>query len=190
MARKLKRTFYARRATLVAPELLGMHLVVAREDGSRQVGRIVEVEAYEGPHDLAAHSARSRRTERTQVMFGPPGHAYVYLIYGIYHCFNVVVAREGTPHAVLVRAVEPVFGVSLRTQGPGLLCKAFGIDRRSNGIDICGERLWIERPTQTQWRKPLIRKSPRIGIGYAGEWVNKPWRYFDADSLFVSKARR
>lgn len=175
---------------MVAPQLLGMHLVHRLVTGERRVGRIVEVEAYEGPHDLAAHSAGGRRTERTEVMFGAPGHAYVYLIYGMHHCFNVVVASEGTPHAVLVRAVEPIFGVSLRTQGPGLLCKALDIDRKSNGIDLRGARLWIERPSPSQWREPRVRRSPRIGIGYAGDWVEKPWRFFDADSVYVSKVRR
>jgi DNA-3-methyladenine glycosylase len=153
------------------------------------VARIVEVEAYEGPQDLAAHSAGGRRTARTEVMFGPPGHAYVYLIYGMHHCFNIVVASEGTPHAVLVRAVEPILGVGERTHGPGLLCRAFGIDRQLNGADLCGRDLWIEQPNEGKWLEPHIAKSPRVGIGYSGSWAKKPWRYFDAHSKYVSKAR-
>src|SRR5438093_1444848 len=114
----LPRSFYDRDAISVAHDLLGKHLVHHAE-GLTRVGRIVEVEAYLGPHDLAAHSARGR-TSRTEVMFGPPGHAYVYLIYGMYHCMNVVVAKEGCAAAVLLRALEPVANVGVRTQGPGL----------------------------------------------------------------------
>src|SRR5213596_2833526 len=120
--RKLARSFYDRDTITVARELLGKYLV----HGER-VGRIVEVEAYLGPHDLAAHSARGR-TKRTQVMFGPPGHAYVYLIYGMHWCMNFVTQAEGHASAVLLRALEPVANVEGRTQGPALLCKAMDID--------------------------------------------------------------
>ncbi len=128
--RKLPRAFYDRDPVTVAQELLGKALVHAA-DGVQRVGRIVEVEAYLGPHDLAAHSSRGL-TERTKVMFGPPGHAYVYLIYGIHCCMNVVTQAEGQASAVLLRALEPVKNVEGRTQGPGLLCRAMGIDRRLN----------------------------------------------------------
>ena len=113
--------------------------------GTRRVGRIVETEAYLGPHDLAAHSARGR-TARTEVMFGPAGHAYVYLIYGFWNCVNVVTRREGVPQAVLLRALEPVLNVTDKTWGPGLLCRAMNIDRSLNGADLLGDALWIERP--------------------------------------------
>lgn len=179
---RLPRSFYARGTLTVARELLGMHLVRAHKDRV-QVGRIVEVEAYQGPEDLAAHSAKGR-TRRTEVMFGPPGHAYVYLIYGFWHCLNVVTAREGVPHAVLIRALEPVSGIEDTTHGPGLLCRALSIDRSLNGADLLGDTLWIERPTRMH--RPRIERGPRIGVDYAGEWALKPWRLYDADSPYVS----
>jgi DNA-3-methyladenine glycosylase len=181
-SRKLPRAFYARETLLVARQLLGMHLVHAGPDG-RRIGRIVETEAYKGPRDLAAHSARGR-TQRTEVMFGRPGHAYVYLIYGFWNCLNVVTAAEGTPHAVLLRALEPVERIDTATHGPGLLCRAMGIDRALNRTDLLGPTLWIEKPTE--YRPPRIGRSTRIGVDYAGDWAAKPWRYFDRDSPYVS----
>jgi len=195
----LPRAFYARPSLEVAPELLGMHLVY-EHDGIRRVGRIVETEAYQGPEDLAAHSARGRRTARTEVMFGPPGHAYVYLIYGIWNCLNVVTAAAGIPHAVLLRAVEPVAGLGHPGWGPGLLCRAFGIDRSLNGADLCGAaagacgpdasrrpaaaRLLIVAPPSP---RPLrVGSTARIGVESAGEWAHRPWRFFDRDSVHVS----
>lgn len=189
MGKKLARRFYCRDATQVAPDLIGLHLVRRASDGTRKVGRIVETEAYEGPHDLAAHSAGGRRTERTEVMFGEPGRSYVYLIYGMHHCFNVVTAPRGVPHAVLVRGLEPVQGIELRTNGPGLLCLALGINRAHNQVDLCGDELWIERPSPSKWVEPRILTSRRIGIDYSGAWARKPWRYFDALSKWVSKAK-
>ena len=186
MARKLPRSFYAREDTLlVARELIGTHLV--HNDGvTRRVGRIVETEAYLGPEDLAAHSARGR-TKRTEVMFGPPGHAYVYFIYGFWNCLNLVTSRKGIPHAVLLRAVEPVEGITDKTWGPGLLCRAMGVDRALNGADLCADRLWLERPRGST---PPVRigSSPRIGVDYAGPWAKRPWRFFDRASPYVSTA--
>src|SRR5213082_534449 len=130
---KLPRSFYDRDTIVVAKELLGKSLVHST-GGAQRVGRIVEVEAYLGPHDLAAHSAKGL-TERTKPMFGPPGHAYVYLIYGMYYCMNVVTEREGHASAVLLRAIEPVKNLSGKTSGPGLLCRAMEIDRRLNSHD-------------------------------------------------------
>jgi DNA-3-methyladenine glycosylase len=181
-AGKLPRSFYARETLVVARELLGMNLVHAGPEG-RQIGRIVETEAYKGPKDLAAHSSRGR-TQRTQVMFGPPGHAYVYLIYGFWNCLNVVTAAEGVPHAVLIRAVEPIEGVSNTTHGPGLLCRALHIDRSLNGTDLLGDRLWLEKPDR--YRAPRVARSSRIGVDYAGDWALKPWRFFERDSIYVS----
>jgi DNA-3-methyladenine glycosylase len=181
---RLPRSFYARPSLAVAPELLGLHLV-RNDGGALRIGRIVETEAYMGPEDLAAHSAGGRRTQRTEVMFGPPGHAYVYLIYGFWNCLNVVTSPAGTPHAVLLRALEPVTHIQHGTWGPGLLCRALDIDRTLNGADLRGDVLWIERPAGA--RRPVrIGAAPRIGVEYAGEWARRPWRFFDRDSAYVS----
>ncbi len=186
--RKLPRDFYARETLEVARDLIGLHLVHA-EGARRRVGRIVETEAYRGPEDLAAHSARGRRTGRTEVMFGPPGHAYVYLVYGFWCCLNVVTRPEGVPHAVLLRALEPAEAVTDGAWGPGLLCRAMNIDRRLNGADLCGDVLWIETPARPARSKLRIGRSPRIGVDYAGRWAKRPWRFFDRDSLHVSTVR-
>ncbi|HTC54441.1 MAG TPA: DNA-3-methyladenine glycosylase [Steroidobacteraceae bacterium] len=179
----LPRTFYARDALSVARDLLGMQLVIRQPTGLK-VGRIVETEAYLGPQDLAAHSAGGRRTARTEVMYGPAGHAYVYLIYGIWNCLNVVAGAPGVPHAVLLRAVEPVAGIQSPSWGPGLLCRALGIDRTYNGADLRGRELWIRAPKRVP---PLrIATATRIGVDYAGDWAHRPWRFFDRDSPFVS----
>lgn len=180
--KKLAREFYSRNTLVVARQLLGMHLV--HDEGPlRRVGRIVETEAYLGPDDLAAHSSKGRTT-RTEVMFGAGGHAYVYFIYGFWNCFNVVTRTEGVPQAVLIRALEPVLNVEDKTWGPGLLCRAMGIDRTLNGADLTGPRLWIGMPSQR--KKPRVVSATRIGVDYAGDWAQRPWRFFDADSPFVS----
>jgi len=179
----LPRSFYARDAVTVAQELLGKQLVVRHPQGLK-VGRIVETEAYQGPDDLAAHSAGGRRTARTEIMYGPAGHAYVYLIYGMWNCLNVVAGTPGVPHAVLLRALEPVSGIEMPSWGPGLLCRALGIDRSYNGRDLRGQELWIRSPAH---RQPLrLGSGPRIGVDYAGAWARRPWRFFDLDSPFVS----
>jgi DNA-3-methyladenine glycosylase len=179
---KLARAFYARRTLTVARELIGMRLVRLHR-GKRLIGRIVETEAYQGPQDLAAHSARGR-TERNAVMFGSPGHAYVYLIYGMWNCLNVVTREEGIPHAVLIRAVEPLSHIRDKSWGPGLLCKAMHIDRKLSGADLCGESLWIEAPPTAERSK--ITRAPRVGVDYAGSWAHKLWRFFDCNSPYVS----
>jgi DNA-3-methyladenine glycosylase len=179
----LPREFYDRDAISVAHDLLGTLLVHCDADSTR-IGRIVEVEAYLGPHDLAAHSARGR-TLRTEVMFGPPGRAYVYLIYGMYHCMNVVVEREGVAAAVLLRGLAPVRGVAERTNGPGLLCRAMGIDRRHNGMDLLGPTLRIEAAPSVEPFK--IVKRPRIGVDYAGHWARRLLRFYIKGNPFVSR---
>ena len=182
--RKLPRKFYDRDTVVVAQELLGKYLVHV-SGGVKRVGRIVEVEAYLGPHDLAAHSARGR-TERTKVMFGPPGHAYVYLVYGMYHCMNVVTEREGQAAAVLLRALEPVASIEGRTQGPGLLCKAMDIDRSLHGQDLLSDELHVAAATGAA--SVVIEKRPRIGVDYAGQWAKRLLRFYIKGNAFVSRA--
>lgn len=178
---RLPRSFYDRDTVTVAQELLGKHLVHVVA-GVERVGRIVEVEAYLGPHDLAAHSARGL-TQRTKVMFGPPGYAYVYLIYGMHWCMNVVTQAEGQASAVLLRAVEPVKNIEGRTQGPALLCKAMGIDGTLNGHDLLGDDLFVrDAPSPIR-----IVKRPRIGVGYAGHWARRLLRFYIRGNPFISK---
>ncbi|HEX4779327.1 MAG TPA: DNA-3-methyladenine glycosylase [Usitatibacter sp.] len=183
MSRRLPRRFYDRDTVDVARELLGKHLV-HRVGGVERVGRIVETEAYLGPHDLAAHSARGL-TPRTRVMFGPPGHAYVYFVYGMHWCMNVVTQEEGTASAVLLRALEPVKNVEGRTQGPALLCRAMGIDGRLNGHDLVSESLYIAAPREEPGLKIVCR--PRIGVDYAGHWARRLLRFYVRGSPFVSR---
>lgn len=181
--RKLPRRFYDRDTVLVAHELLGKCLV-HRDRGVERIGRIVEVEAYLGPHDLAAHSAKGL-TERTKPMFGPPGHAYVYLIYGMYHCMNVVTQPEGTASAVLLRGLEPIQHADGRTQGPGLLCRAMRIDKRLNAHDLLSDDFFIADDGYPE--KLRIVKRPRIGVDYAGRWAKRLLRFYIAGNAFVSK---
>ncbi|MGZ3461250.1 MAG: DNA-3-methyladenine glycosylase [Archangium sp.] len=178
-------SFYARPALTVARELLGAHLVVD-EGGWRRVGRIVETEAYVGEHDLACHASKGR-TPRTEVLFGPPGRAYVYLIYGMYHCFNVVTDVDGVASAVLVRAVEPVVGLALeaRTDGPGRLCRALGLTMAHNREDLQSARLHLEAgPPVPEAR---VARGPRIGVDYAGAWALEPYRLWLEGSQHVSR---
>lgn len=181
--KKLDRGFYDRDTAVVAKELLGKYLVHV-SGGVERIGRIVEVEAYLGPHDLAAHSARGR-TERTKIMFGPPGHAYVYLIYGMYHCMNVVTEPEGHAAAVLLRAVEPIKNVDGRSRGPGLLCRAMQIDKGLNGHDLLSEDFYIGAPPEQ--RPFTVVKRPRIGVDYARHWARRLLRFYIKGSPFVSK---
>src|SRR5256885_12557880 len=172
--RILPRSFYDRDTRWVARDLLGK-LLVHVSGGVERVGRIVEVEAYLGPHDLAAHSSKGL-TERTKVMFGPPGHAYVYLIYGMYNCMNVVTEKEGHGSAVLLRAIEPVKNVAGRTQGPGLLCRAMHIDQRLNTHDLLSDDFFIAAPPRVQSLE--IVKRPRVGVEYAGRWAKRHLRFY------------
>jgi DNA-3-methyladenine glycosylase len=180
---KLPRAFYDRDTVIVARELLGKHLV-HRVNGAVLVGRIVEVEAYIGPHDLASQSSRGL-TERTKTMFGPAGHAYVYLIYGVHHCMNVVTDQEGHGAAVLLRAVEPVKGIEGRTSGPGLLCRAMQIDRRLNAHDLLSDDFFIGAPPTTE--RVSIAKSARIGVNYAQHWAKRQLRFYLRSNPFVSR---
>lgn len=182
--RKLLRSFYNRATSVVARELLGQQIVRVI-NGVPRIARIVETEAYLGPHDRAAHSARGR-TARNAVMFGPPGHAYVYFIYGMYYCLNVVTEPAGHAAAVLVRAVEPVANVTGKTSGPGLLCRALDVDRALNGHDLVGsDDFFIAAPPQSV--KVRVVRRPRIGVDYAGAWARRLLRFYIHDSPFVSR---
>jgi DNA-3-methyladenine glycosylase len=196
---KLPRSFYTHPDVVtVAQRLLGQLLVVPSR-GGRVSGIIVETEAYQGPEDRASHAYGGRRTLRTETMYARGGTAYVYFVYGMYHQFNVVTGVAEVPHAVLVRAVEPVEGLALMrrrrgggrlhglTSGPGKLCIALGIDRRLDRADLLGERIWLEArpPVPTQ----AIAAGPRVGIDYAEAWVDRPWRFWLRDSPFASRAR-
>jgi DNA-3-methyladenine glycosylase len=180
---KIDRAFYARPCLKVARSLIGKFLLHRNIKGALLGGRIVEVEAYVHEEDQACH-ARFGKTPRSSMLYGPPGHAYVYLIYGMYDCFNVVTEPEHSPAAVLVRALEPIDEESGATDGPGKLCRALGITRAQNGVDLCGDQLWLE---DRGGMRPRIVATPRIGIDYAGEWAARPWRFVDADSQWLSK---
>ena len=180
--RKLPRSFYNRSTIVVARELLGKYLIHV-ERGVMRTGKIVETEAYLGMHDLAAHSAKGL-TDRTKVMFGPPGYAYVYLIYGIHNCMNVVTEPEGNACAVLLRAVEPVMNVR-PSQGPGLLCHAMHIDKRLNAHDLLSDDFYIAETTKA--RPFAIIKRPRVGVEYAGHWAKRHLRFFIRGNPFISQ---
>jgi DNA-3-methyladenine glycosylase len=191
---KLSQTFYEQTTIDVAKQLLGKYLVRRHPEGET-IGRIVETEAYVGPHDLACHASKGR-TARTEVMFGPAGHAYVYFIYGFYNMLNLVTEAKDYPAAVLIRAVEPVSGVELMKErrksdvlrnlasGPGKLCQAFSVDRTLNGTDLKGNTLYVEDRGEPP---PRFRSTPRIGVDYAGKWKAKPYRFLVRGSEFVSK---
>jgi DNA-3-methyladenine glycosylase len=189
----LKRGFFARPVLRVARDLVGKVLVHDSPEGPA-AGRIVEAEAYRGPEDRAAHSFSGRRTRRTEVMFGPAGHAYVFLVYGMHWNFNVVTGREEQPHAVLIRALEPILGLKLMAErrgmaesrvelsnGPGKLCRALGIDAAHYGADLTrGPIFLLDAPSVR------VARSARIGIDYAEAWKMKPWRFFEPGNRYVS----
>lgn len=190
-------------ATLVARSLLGT--VVVRDDGAGlRVGRIVETEAYGGPEDRASH-ARAGRTTRTSIMFGPPGRAYVYLVYGLHHCLNIVCGPDGEAAAVLVRAIWPMAGIERMRRargaagsdarvgaGPARLCEALGIDRSLDGLDLLSDdRLRLAEPGTGQARLgpgEQVVAGPRVGVSYAGpEWATRPWRFGIASHASLSR---
>ena len=180
---KLPRDFYDRDTVVVAKELLGKYLVHIVH-GKPRIGKIVETEAYLGPHDLAAHSARGK-TKRNEVMFGPAGYAYVYLIYGVYFCTNIVTEREGHASAILLRALEPIENITDKTSGPGLLSRAMAIDKRLYGHDLLSRDFFISMPDKEE--KISIVKRPRIGVDYAGVWAKRHLRFYIKDNPFVSR---
>lgn len=192
----LPRNFYLRDANTVAPELLGK-LLVHRSAAGITSGMIAEVESYVGSCDKGAHSYPNKKTERTKIQFGPGGYAYIYAIYGMHFCFNVVTNIPEKPEVVLIRALEPVDGIDLMCQrrntnslvdlcnGPGKLCQAMGITKELYGCDLCGGELYLEQLQCIE--KSQIMVSPRINIDYADECKDYLWRYFIQGSPYVSK---
>lgn len=195
---KLLRPFYSRPALDVASDLLGK-VLVRRLNGRKLSGMIVETEAYVGPHDLACHASKGR-TRRTEVMFGPAGFAYVYMIYGFHYCLNAVTDFEGYASAVLIRAIEPLENVAVMRSfrrgsprdrdigsGPGKLTQAMAIDKQLNGEDMEGKILWIE---DRNFRPGRVRTSPRVGVDYAGEYRDKHWRFYVEGNPHVSRVKQ
>ncbi|MBS7527855.1 DNA-3-methyladenine glycosylase [Fusibacter paucivorans] len=201
--RKIDKVFYNRDAVTVAKELLGKMIVFKDAQGLYKA-KIVETEAYMGITDKAAHSYGGRRTKRVEVMYGEPGHAYVYMIYGIHFCLNVVTEARDNPQAVLIRGIEPIEGIEQMAQnrygkkyenltsqqkknmvnGPGKLCRALGIDRRQNGMDLCGDTLYI---VDSDISDPFsIASAKRIGIDYAEEARDYLWRFYIDGNANVS----
>lgn len=202
--KKFNREFYNRDSVTVAKELLGKYLVHVVE-GEKLIGKIAEVEAYMGPTDKAAHSYNNRRTERNEIMYGGPGYSYVYIIYGMYNCMNVVVEEPEKPQAILIRALEPVEGMESMskfryekeleqltkreklglTSGPGKLCRALNIDRSHNGLDLCGDELYILHDDNEESFE--IVATTRINIDYAEEAKDFLWRFYIKNNPYVSK---
>jgi DNA-3-methyladenine glycosylase len=181
---RLGREFYELSAIDLARSLLGC-IFVRRVSGVVRRARIVEAEAYLGPKDLASHSSKGR-TGRTEVMFGPPGHAYVYFIYGMHFMFNVVSGVEGEAHAVLIRAAEPLDGWDAVLTGPGLFARAFEIARPDNGIDLTrGDTFFVADDGYVR----RIVKSKRVGVDYAGRWKDRLLRFVDAKNPVAKKLR-
>jgi DNA-3-methyladenine glycosylase len=204
--KKLPREFYTRGDTLqIAKELLGKLLVVPTETGERVSAMIVETEAYLGVTDKAAHSYGNRRTKRTETMFAVGGTVYIFFIYGMYFQFNVVVDAKDVPHAILIRAVEPVENIEMMrrrrnaksknpavktldknlTSGPGKLCIALGIGGSFNNENLLGDRIWLE--DLKTFLASEISTGKRIGIDYAEEFAEKPWRFWVKDNQFISR---
>ncbi len=200
---KLTREFYTRNVLEVSRDLLGK-LLVYENNGRRIIGRIVEVEAYMGPNDKAAHSYGGKVTERTKVMYKEGGYVYIFMIYGMYYCFNIVAANENEPQAVLIRAIEPVEDIEIMSKnrykknyheltsyqrknlsnGPGKLCNAMNIDKTLNGEDLCGDKIYVVESEEENFETV---SSKRIGIDYAEEAKDFLWRFYIKDNKYVSK---
>ncbi|MDQ3711131.1 MAG: DNA-3-methyladenine glycosylase [Acidobacteriota bacterium] len=198
MPQKLSCEFYTRADTLqIAQDLLGKTLVIPNADGARVSGMIVETEAYLGIEDKAAHSYGNRRTTRTETMFATGGTVYIFFIYGMYFQFNVVVGEKDVPHAILIRAVEPIENIELMrerrgamkdinlTSGPGKLCIALGVNKSFNNEDLLGNRAWLEKGAKISVEEIVCGK--RVGIDYAEEYAEKLWRFWIKDNGFVSR---
>ncbi len=218
---KLSRDFYNRGTLTCAKELLGKYLVRdfektgypkeflqyyktfydTKRPPEKLVGKIVETEAYKGLDDLASHASRGR-TPRTEIMFGAPGYAYIYLVYGMYWCLNIVTEKKNYPAAVLIRAIEPLLTGDIRdkrdikeckrkdflhkTDGPGKLCRFLGIGKNLNGIDFCGDILWVEDQDERIKKEDIIT-TKRIGVDYAKHCKDHRWRFYIKNSPYISK---
>lgn len=200
--KKLERAFFSRDSITVAKEILGK-VMVYKTSEQRIAVRIVEAEAYMGVEDKAAHSYGGRRTARVEVMYGDAGMCYVFMIYGMHCCFNIVTAMEGIPQAVLIRAAEPLAGLDYMadnrfekpydqltkgqrrslTNGPGKLCKALSVDRSFNGVDLCDGQLFFEEDNGEPFS---IVETKRVGIDYAEEAKDYPWRFYIEGNKYVS----
>ncbi len=183
-AARCQRAWYARDALVVARALVGCYLVRELAGGGELVARVVETEAYRGPKDRACH-ARAGVTKRTRSLFGEEGRAYVFFVYGMHDCFNVTCHGLGQGHAVLVRAGEPIAGFApgVRLDGPGRFARAMGITRAFDGQDLTEPPLYF-CPRRS---RPRVRVSARVGVAYADDWANRPWRFLDDASSHVSK---
>lgn len=196
---KLPRTFYDRNdVAQIAREIVGKRLVSLLNE-QEVAGIITEVEAYAGKNDKACHANNGKRTKRTEVMYGAPGHTYVYLCYGMHHMLNIVTNRTDRADAILIRSMKPTKGIDhilrrrnkeyldpLLTCGPGKLGQAIGLDHRQhNGLDLCGDQLWIEEGDQFDKNDTIA--TIRVGIDYAEEDALKPWRFYLKDSTWISK---
>jgi len=188
--KRLKSHFYRQNTFKIAKALLGKFII--RKIGKKIfIGKIVETEAYYGPNDLASHASRGK-TERTKIMFSQPGTAYIYLIYGMYYCFNIVTEARNFPAAILIRAVEPI-NFKKETNGPGKFCRAFKIDKKLNGENlITSKKLYLAEDLKSSSAEALkerrqIKSAKRIGVDYAGKYKNKLWRFYLKNNQFVSK---
>ena len=201
---KLERSFYERNTLIVARELLGCILAHITPEGVTR-GRIVETEAYMGPEDKGAHSYRGRHTPRMDPLYKTGGFAYIYQLHGYNYCINVVTQEEGIPQAVLIRALEPIEGLELMAQrrkidisdsrksklknltnGPSKLCQAMNINTSLNGIDLCGNEVFIASQANLRSNEEIVA-APRIHIDYAEEYRDKLWRFLLKGNTFVSK---
>lgn len=199
--RKLPKNFYLQDALILSKKLLGKYLVHDSISG-KTTGKIVETEAYLGENDPASHTYARGMTERTKVHYKEGGYAYVYQIYGMYYCFNIVCGRKDEPHCVFIRAIEPVAGIEFMEErrkrylldnfrdlanGPGKLCQAMGITKELYGEDLCGDKLYLLGGEKVD--PSLIVSAPRIGVDYAGDARHYPLRFFIKGNEFVSKLK-
>lgn len=201
--KKISKNFYRQKDVVeLAQAFLGTYLVTEIRPGEKTIGKIVETEAYQGPFDKASHAYDNRRTARTETMYLAGGVAYIYLCYGIHHLFNIVTGPKETPHAVLVRALEPVSGIEWMlkrrhlqtpkynlTAGPGAMSQAMGITTQLNKMSLTSNIIWIEERSDVIQKEHIIA-SPRVGVSYAQEHALLPWRFYLKGNKWVSRYGR